>query len=54
MKFDSKEMKMGLRDERSEHLKTVNGSEKKIRDMVMAHLRKDPHYYSKINKVIKE
>jgi hypothetical protein len=53
MKIVPKELQMGMKEETKEHSKTVNGSERKIREIVMAHLKEDSHYYSKISKVIK-
>ena len=57
-KFDKKELRLGFDDEK-EHDggegKDVHVVDNKadILKIVIAHLREDPHYYSKMSKVIK-
>lgn len=51
-KYDPKEIKMGLDDENEEHhsdkkLDVVHKTSDLMK-IVVAHLRKDPHYYSKM------
>lgn len=52
-KYDVKELKMGLDDENEEHNQGSLDVVKKDSDIikiVVAHLKKDPHYYSKMKK----
>jgi len=61
-KFDKKELRMGFKDENKEHDSgdkankdiDVANSKTDILKIVLAHLREDPHYYTKISKVIEE
>jgi len=48
-----KEKKLGMSVER-EHDDITHGKPEMINKIVMAHLKEDPNYYSKIKKVIKE
>lgn len=61
-KFDKKELRMGFADEKKEHDSgdpankdiDVVHNDTEILKIVLAHLREDPHYYTKISKVIEE
>lgn len=52
-KYDPKEVEMGLDDENEEHNQGSLDVVKKQSDLIKivdAHLKKDPHYYSKMKK----
>lgn len=59
-KYDKRELRMGFADERKEHDSgdpankdiDVVHNDTEILKIVLAHLREDPHYYTKISKVI--
>ncbi len=44
------EIKVGMREE-TEHKDVTDGDKEKTRKIVDAHLKEDPHYYSKLKKV---
>lgn len=47
--IDPAEFEVGMQEEQ-EHAETVNGDEGKIRQIVLDHLKEDPHYYSKLKR----
>ena len=49
VKFIKSQVELGKKKER-EHLKTFKGDIDTIMQVVKDHLKKDPHYYSKIEK----
>ena len=50
LKICPKEMKKGMEVEK-EHNDITHGKEELVRKIVMAHLKEDKHYYSKLEKM---
>lgn len=47
------EFKMGMKEEGKEHSDITGGDKEAVKKIVLAHLKEDPHYYTKLGTVMK-